>query len=189
MLSKFYKFLWIIIYIYLSSSFRKNFHSAVCLFSKYFQHFLSGENLYELDATHYKVKENVFNPNYNLSSNWKGTCKLIENFNNFRINYLNTFSALDSSVNTNTYSSQYYSQLTREKIESLTISSSITSPHPSGSSSTIILNFEKEFNNLSDNTTLGGLIYNEYTSRLQVGVNEIETIKTNVKNYILNNNL
>jgi hypothetical protein len=33
------------------------------------------------------------------------------------------------------------------------------------------------------------LIYNEYTSRLQVGVNEIETIKTNVKNYILNNNL
>jgi hypothetical protein len=49
------------------------------LLSKFLQHFLEGENLYELDLNNYNNLEgNVLSHVGSLSSNWKGICDLLE---------------------------------------------------------------------------------------------------------------
>ena len=49
------------------------------MLSKFFQHFLEGENLYELDLSNYNDLEgHLYDYSSSLSSNWKGTCNLLE---------------------------------------------------------------------------------------------------------------
>ena len=100
------------------------------MFSKYFQHLLEGENAYELDISHYhNIENNIFSPLSNFSSNWKGTCNLIEIINNFKTNYANNISLLNNTINTISCSSdsicykntKYYYDITKEKLKNLQI--------------------------------------------------------------------
>ena len=185
-------------YYFMYRSFRYNFHGAVCLFSKYFQHLLEGENLYELDINHYhNIDNNIFGSITNFSSNWKGTCNLIEIFNNFKTYYENNISLLNNSIDSFSCSSddichkntKYYYEVTKQKIEQLSNISFITSSRPSGSTSSLMPIFEDEFSDLSNNKTLGGLIYYTFKNILEPNMNKLEQMQNILKNYISNSNL
>ena len=178
---------------YIYSSFRYNFHATVCLLSKFFQHFLEGENLYELDLNNYNNLEgNVFSHVGSLSSNWKGTCDLLETITYFKNNYTNNLSLLNSTLETSVCSldsichktTLNYFQATSQLIEELNNVSTISSTRPSGSTTTLIPQFELEFQNFSDLNTLGGLIYNNYVNNLLVDMIGMEILQTYGKEYI-----
>ena len=176
-------------------SFRYNFHGAVCLFSKYFQHLLKGENLYELDLDNYLINENnAFFPEKNLSSNWHGTCKLIELFNYFRTNYSNYFNSLNSTINSCSSNSichkntiNYY-EITKRKIKELEEIYTLSSKRPSGATSSLTPYFEKEFRDLSNLNTLGGLIYDNFM-RLENNIDKINDIQDSINNYLSDINI
>ena len=147
------------------------------MLSKFLQHFLEGENLYELDLNNYNNLEgNVFSHVGSLSSNWKGTCNLLETITYFKNNYTNNLSLLNSTLETSVCSldsichktTLNYFQATSQLIEELNNVSTISSTRPSGSTTTLIPQFELEFQNFSDLNTLGGLIYNNYVNNLLV---------------------
>ena len=178
---------------YIYSSFRYNFHATVCLLSKFFQHFLEGENLYELDLNNYNNLEgNVFSHVGSLSSNWKGTCDLLETIIYFKNNYTNNLSLLNSTLETSVCSldsichktTLNYFQATSQLIEELNNVSTISSTRPSGSTITLTPQFELEFQNFSDLNTLGGLIYNNYVNNLLVDMIGMEILQTYGKEYI-----
>ena len=170
----------------------------MCLFSKYFQHLLNGENLYELDINNYhKIDNNIFTPSTNLSSNWRGTCVLIENIYNFKNIYSNNISILNTTIDSNSCSTdlichkntKYYYEITKQKIEKLKKISTISSAAPSGSINLLTPNYENEFSNLSDNKTLGGLIYDIFHIKLNPIIDKLDEIQNTVNNFISDNNI
>ena len=82
-----------------------------------------------------------------------------------------------------------YYEITKQKIEALTNIYSITSARPSESNSSLTPNFEKEFRDLSDESTLGGLIYYNFRNKLKVNIDKINDIQNTINNYISNHNL
>ena len=163
------------------------------MLSKFFQHFLEGENLYELDLNNYNNLEgNVFSHVGSLSSNWKGTCDLLETITYFKNNYTNNLSLLNSTLETSVCSldsichktTLNYFQATAQLIEELNNVSTISSTRPSGSTTTLTPQFEFEFQNFSDLNTLGGLIYNNYVNNLLVDMIGMEILQTYGKEYI-----
>ena len=184
-----------IYYVYSYSSFRYNFHGTVCLLSKFFQHFLQGENLYELDLNNYNNLEgNSFGQTYSLSSNWKGTCNLLETITYFKNNYTNNLSLLNSTLETSICQTDSichkdtlnYFSATSQLINQLNNISSIKSSLPSGSTTILTPNFELEFQNVSDTSTLGGSIYNYYMNNLFTDMFGINMLQYSASEYVNN---
>ena len=184
------------------SSFRYNFHGSVCLLSKFFQHFLEGENLYELDLNNYNdIDGNSFDYTTSLSSNWKGTCDLLEKITYFKNNYTNDLSILNTTLEISSCSSDTlchkntlnYFQTTSNLIDQLSTIKSISSQRPSGSIGQLTPNFELEFQNMSDLNTLGGIIYDNYVDNLMINMFSLGIIQfystEYIYNYGLNNEL
>jgi hypothetical protein len=184
------------------SSFRYNFHGSVCLLSKFFQHFLEGENLYELDLNNYNdIDGNSFDYSTSLSSNWKGTCDLLEKITYFKNNYTNDLSILNTTLEISSCSSDTlchkntlnYFQTTSNLIDQLSTIKSISSQRPSGSIGQLTPNFELEFQNMSDLNTLGGIIYDNYVDNLMINMFSLGIIHfystEYIYNYGLNNEL
>ena len=184
------------------SSFRYNFHGTVCLLSKFFQHFLEGENLYELDLSNYNDLEgNLYDYSSSLSSKWKGTCNLLEDITYFKNNYTSNLTLLNATIDISTCSSDNichkntvnYFEKTAILIEQLNTITSITATRPSGSTEQLTPNFELEFQNLSDTNTLGGLIYKNFLDELMIDMITVSILQAYsseyVSNYVLANEL
>ena len=69
-------------------------HGSVCLFSKYLDHLLEGENLEELDISSYSSTDNIFSGTKSLSSGWNGTCSLINQYDTIYNNYTSELNSL-----------------------------------------------------------------------------------------------
>ena len=131
------------------------------------------------------LSNSVFGYTTSLSSNWKGTCNLIEEITYFKNNYTNNLSLLNSTLQTSTCASnvichkstQDYFDLTNQLIEELKNTSSITSTRPSGLTTTLTPIFEQEFQNFSDLNTMGGLIYNNFTNNLLINFLGLELLQ------------
>ena len=131
------------------------------------------------------LSNSVFGYTTSLSSNWKGTCNLIEEITYFKNNYTNNLSLLNSTMQTSTCASnvichkstQDYFDLTYQLIEELKNTSSITSTRPSGLTTTLTPIFEQEFQNFSDLNTIGGLIYNNFTNNLLINFLGLELLQ------------
>ena len=130
-----------------------------------------------MDLSNYNnLDNNIFSYTNSLSSNWKGTCNLLEEITYFKNNYTNNLSVLNSTLQTSGctsnlvchYLTNNYYDLTSQSIEKLQNTSSITSTRPSGLTTTLTPIFEQEFQNFSDLNTMGGLIYYNYTQNLYV---------------------
>ena len=167
----------------------------MCLLSKFFQHFLEGENLYELDLNNYNdLDGNIYSHMSSLSSNWKGTCNLLESITYFKNNYTNNLSLLNSTLETSMCSSDSichkttlnYFDATTQSIDKLKNVSSITSTRPSGLTTTLTPAFELEFQNFSDLNTLGGLIYSNYFNNLLIDMIGINLLQSFGKEFINN---
>ena len=185
----------LIVYLYINiySSFRYNFHGTVCLLSKFFQHFLEGENLYELDLKNYNdIVGNSYDYTSSLSSKWKGTCNLLEKIKYFKNNYTNDLSTLNTTLETSSCSSDTichkntvnYFQTTSTFIDQLSTITSISSPRPSGSVEKLTPNFELEFQNISDINTLGGIIYNNYVDNLMYDMFTLDILQVFATEYV-----
>ena len=170
--------------------------------SKFFQHFLEGENLYELDLSNFNdLKGNLYDYSSSLSSNWKGTCNLLEDITYFKNNYTSNLTLLNATLDTSTCSSDTichkntlsYFLTTNNLIDQLNTITSITSTRPSGSTVQLTPNFELEFQNLSDTSTLGGLIYNNFVDELMLDMITVNILQAYssiyVDNYALANEL
>ena len=104
---------------------------------------------------------------------------------------------LNSTIDSNSCSSdlichkntKYYYEITKKKIEELNKISSITSNRPSGSINSLTPNFENEFSNLTDNKTLGGLIYDMFSYKLNPYIENIDEVQNKIKNFISDNNI
>ena len=124
-----------------------------------------------------ELEGNIYSNTGSLSSNWKGTCNLLESITYFKNNYTNNITLLNSTIETSTCTANSichkdtlnYYQVTSNLIEQLYNVSSISSTLPSGSTTTVLTpNFELEFQNESDTNTIGGLIFNNYLNYLVV---------------------
>ncbi len=165
----------------------------MCLLSKFFQHFLEGENLYELDLKNYNdIDGNSYSLTSSLSSNWKGTCDLIEKLNYFKNNYTNTLSILNTTLETSSCSSDTLChkntmnnfETTSNLIEKLDTINSISSARPSGNSTQLTPNFELEFQNRTDLNSTGGIIFYYYVNNLVADISDLEIIQLSATAYI-----
>ena len=140
------------------------------------------------------LEGSVYDHTSSLSSNWKGTCDLLETITYFKNNYTNNLSLLNSTLETSLCSSNTichkdtlnYFQITTQLIEQLKNVSYIQSPSPSGSARTLTPNFELEFQNFSDTNTIGGLIYNNYANNLINDMVIINSIQSSSGEYVNN---
>lgn len=157
---------------------------------------MTGENLYELDISHYKKVENNLYPLYNLSSNWKGTCYLTEILNNLRKDYAYYINILNTTIDSNICSSNIICHITtknnylstKEKIGQLSNISIISSLSPNESSDILIPNFEIEFSNISNNNSIGSQIVNIFKNKLEVHINNMDELQKEITSFISNNN-
>lgn len=140
------------------------------------------------------LEVNIYGYTTTLSSNWKGTCSLIESISNLRGNYTNNFNLLNSTLDTSICTSNiichkntlnYYGAVT-SLISQLNNISYISSTRPSGSTDALILKFESEFQNLSDTDTMGGLIYRDYINNLVDYFASLNSLYVGAKSYVNN---
>ena len=140
------------------------------------------------------IEGNLFDYTTSLSSNWKGTCDLIQKINFFKNNYTNDLSLLNTTLEMSSCSSDTlchkntmnYFETTSNLIEQLSTIKSITSPRPSGSIGQLTPNFELEFQNMSDPNSLGGIIYNNYANNLMANMFALGIIHVYSTEYINN---
>lgn len=163
-------------------------HGSVCLFSKYLQHLFEGENLNELDISSASTSDNIFSGKTTLSTGWTGTCPLLKLFSSVQTDFnsqMTTLNTVLSSTHANTMSSY---ETTSSLIDGIFSTSSISATPPSGSTKTLIPNFEREFSDKTNTSLLGGEIYNYFNNILKPYIEEQNTnIITKVNNLISNN--
>ena len=107
-------------------------HGSVCLFSRYLDHLLEGENLDELDISTASSSDNIFTNQKTLSTGWTGTCSLVEYFNNINTNYASEKASLTNIFSTSHQELLTYYSSTSTLINNLYTVSYITSERPSG---------------------------------------------------------
>lgn len=109
----------------------------------------------------------------------------------------NNIAILNSSIDINLCkldsichkTTKYYYDLTKQNIEQLTNISTITSERPSGLDTTLTPNFENEFSDLSNNKTLGGMIYHIFNNKLMIDMEKMNELQKILNNYISSSNL
>ena len=163
-------------------------HGSVCLFSKFLQHLFEGENLNELDISSAGSTDNIFTSKTTLSTGWTGTCPVLKLFNSFQTDYnseINSLNTFLSSTHLNTMSSY---ETTNSLINNIFNTSTISAALPSGSTGTLMPNFEREFSDKTNTSLLGGEIYNDFNNKLKSYIEEQNTyIIAKVNNLIIDN--
>ena len=163
-------------------------HGSVCLFSKFLQHLFEGENLNELDISSAGSTDNIFTSKTTLSTGWTGTCPVLKLFNFFQTDYnseINSLNTVLSSTHLNTMSSY---ETTNSLINNIFNTSTISAALPSGSTGTLMPNFEREFSDKTNTSLLGGEIYNDFNNKLKSYIEEQNTyIIAKVNNLIIDN--
>ena len=195
----------LIVCVCFGDSFRGYMHGSACLFSKFMVHFLEGENADDLDISDSTVVDNIFRGLKTLGSNWGGTCKLLRLFYNLKDDFskqINDMNLVFNNGNTTkqpndnnteqiiTHSiiEQFYSTTT-SLINDLYSISTITSSRPSNSSTILTPNFENQFKEKTDTSTLGGKIYNDYNNILvRLYTSQNDNIKSNLVSILNDNN-
>ena len=145
-------------------------HGSVCLFHKYLDHLLEGENLEELDISSYGSSDNIFSGTKSLSSGWNGTCTLINQYDTIYNNYTSELTSL-----INIFSSEHSNLMSSNKY--------ISAARPSGVTTSLMAKCDSEFADRTNVSTIGYKIYSDFVNKLQTNIG---TLNMNLKNSIYN---
>lgn len=165
-------------------------HGSVCLFSKYLDHLLEGENLEELDISSVGSSDNIFSNKNTLSSGWTGTCPLISQYNIIYSNYTSELSSL-----VNIFSSEHSNLLTSYRatqnlINNLYTVNYISAARPSGATASLMPKCESEFSDRTNLSLAGGEIYFDFVNKLMTNIESLNgTIRTNIINFEANDQI
>ena len=163
-------------------------HGSVCLFARYLSHLLEGENLDELDITTASSADNIFTSQNSLSTGWKGTCTLINEYDNIYNNYNSELTSLSSVLSSyHTLLLSYYG-ITNTLISNLFTTTYITSTRPSGLTTQLMSLSESEFSDRTNTSSIGGKIYTDFSNYLKTNIESLNlTIRPNINTFISNN--
>ena len=163
-------------------------HGSVCLLSRYLTNLLEGENLDELDISSASSADNIFSNQQSLSTGWKGTCALVNQYDNIYLNYSSELNSLNTLLTTNHNDLLNSYSTTNGLLNLLYTVNYITSSRPSGSTAALLINSEYEFSNRANSSLIGGKIYNDFINNLQTNIVSLNgTIKTIINNFLNNN--
>ena len=170
------------------SAFRKNMHGSVCLLSRYLNNLLEGENLDELDISSASSADNIFSDRQSLSTGWKGTCALVNQYDNIYSDYSSDLNILNTLLTTNHNNLLNHFSATNTLINNLYTVKYITSGRPSGSTASLLLNSEYEFSNTANSSLIGGKIYIDFVDNLLFNIESLNrTIKPSITTFLNNN--
>ena len=170
------------VFNYKYSAFRTNMHGSVCLFSKYLDHLLNGENLEELDISSASSTDNIFSNKQTLSTGWLGTCPVVNFYDTI---YLNYSSQLTSLVNE--FTSEHKTLLDNYEalnslLDNLFTIKNTTVSRPSSITGGLTPKCESEFSDRTNTNTIGGKINSNILNKLKPN---LEVLNTTIKNYIM----
>ena len=160
-------------------------HGSVCLFSRYLNHLLEGENLDELDISSASSSNNIFTNKKTLSTGWTGTCPLVDYFKDIYTNYSSELSSLRNIITSNHagLTTSYIS--TNTLINNLYTVSYISSVRPSGLTTPIMPKSEYEFSDKTNSSLIGGKINSDFTNYLKNNVESLNsTIRTSINSFL-----
>ena len=163
-------------------------HGSICLFARYLSHLLEGENLDELDITTASSADNIFTSQNSLSTGWKGTCTLINEYDSIYNNYNSELTSLSSVLSSyHTLLLSYYG-ITNTLISNLFTTSYISSTRPSGLTTQLMSLSESEFSDRTNTSSIGGKIYTDFSNYLKTNIESLNsTIRPNINTFINNN--
>ena len=163
-------------------------HGSICLFTRYLSHLLEGENLDELDITTASSADNIFTSQNSLSTGWKGTCTLINEYDSIYNNYNSELTSLSSVLSSyHTLLLSYYG-ITNTLINNLFTTTYITSTRPSGLTTQLMSLSESEFSDRTNTSSIGGKIYTDFSNYLKTNIESLNlTIRPNINTFISNN--
>ena len=163
-------------------------HGSICLFARYLSHLLEGENLDELDITTASSADNIFTSQNSLSTGWKGTCTLINEYDSIYNNYNSELTSLSSVLSSyHTLLLSYYG-ITNTLISNLFTTTYITSTRPSGLTTQLMSLSESEFSDRTNTSSIGGKIYTDFSNYLKTNIESLNlTIRPNINTFISNN--
>ena len=163
-------------------------HGSVCLLSRYLNNLLEGENLDELDISSASSSNNIFTNQQSLSTGWKGTCALVNQYDNIYSNYSSELTSLNTLLTTDHENLLTYYSLTNSLMSNLYTVTYLSSSRPSGATTSLLPKSEYEFSNRANSSLIGGKIYNDFVNNLQANVESLNgTIKTSINNFVNNN--
>ena len=113
-------------------------HGSVCLLSRYLNNLLEGENLDELDISSASSADNIFSNQQSLSTGWKGTCALVNQYDNIYSDYSSDLNTLNTLLTTNHNNLLNHFSATNTLINNLYTVKYITSGRPSGSTASLL---------------------------------------------------
>ena len=142
-------------------------HGSVCLFSKYLQHLFEGENLDELDISSASSSDNVFRNQKTLSTGWTGICPTLDLFSSAQDNIEIEVLQLNEIINYNHPGTISAYNTTNYLISNLFSVSTISATRPSGTSGALTPNFENEFKDRTNISSIGGKIYYDFNNKLK----------------------
>ena len=175
----------VIYFIFLYSAFRTNMHCSVCLFSRYLNNLLEGENLDELDISSASSSNNIFSNQNSLSTGWKGTCQLVNQYNDIYSNYSTELNSLNALMTTNLNELLNYFSVTNSLLTNLFTANFITSSRPSGSTASLLPKSEYEFSDMTNTSLIGGKIYKDFVDNLLANLlNLNDTIKIYINHFL-----
>ena len=145
-------------------------HGSVCLFHKYLDHLLEGENLEELDISSYGSSDNIFSGTKSLSSGWNGTCTLINQYDTIYNNYTSELTSL-----INIFSSEHSNLMSlfntsQTNMNNLYSNKYISSTRPSGATTSLMAKCDSEFSDRTNVSTVGNKIYTDFVNKLQTNI-------------------
>ena len=149
-------------------------HGSVCLFSRYLQHLLEGENLEELDITSASSSNNIFRNKNTLSTNWPGTCVILLYVKMIKTELDTELSSLSSIISSEHQKTLDEYDLTTDLIDNIFYTSFITNERPSGLKEQLIPIFEYQFSDKTNISLIGGQIYHDFTYKLAPYIVELE---------------
>ena len=141
-------------------------HGSVCLFSRYLNNLLEGENLDELDISSASSSNNIFSNQNSLSTGWKGTCQLVNQYNDIYSDYSTELNSLNALMTTNLNELLNYFSVTNSLLTNLFTANFITSSRPSGSTASLLPKSEYEFSDMTNTSLIGGKIYKDFVDNL-----------------------
>ena len=163
-------------------------HGSVCLLSRYLNNLLEGENLDELDISSASSADNIFSNQQSLSTGWKGTCSLVNQYDNIYSDYSSDLNILNTLLTTNHNNLLNHFSATNTLINNLYTVKYITSGRPSGSTASLLLNSEYEFSNTANSSLIGGKIYIDFVDNLLFNIESLNrTIKPSITTFLNNN--
>lgn len=175
----------VIYFIFLYSAFRTNMHGSVCLFSRYLNNLLEGENLDELDISSASSSNNIFSDQNSLSTGWKGTCQLVNQYNDIYSDYSTELNSLNALMTTNLNELLNYFSVTNSLLTNLFTANFITSSRPSGSTASLLPKSEYEFSDMTNTSLIGGKIYKDFVDNLLANLlNLNDTIKIYINHFL-----